>query len=271
MTDKNEMGLNKIPDIREIEEQGRILGESEEAVLEKISGSGWTHYARVGMAALSGIDWIGGIASAISLMSSEADEKNKDHLVYYWIREHELKLMALSQTIEDIFTRFDSLGDRITERINSDEYLILVRKSFKIWNEVESEEKRSMLKSLIINAADLEVNQDDWIKMYIEWIQKYNEFHFHVIREIYDKPGITRYQIWMNLRGELPSDTSSEADLFKLLIRDLSTGSVIRQRSTAKGKKTPFDRQDPYDLTELGKQFVIYVMTDTANKIGDAT
>jgi hypothetical protein len=76
--------------------------------------------------------------------------------------------------------------------------------------------------------------------------------------------------------------------LFKLLIRDLSTGGIIRQHretdyagrflkktparpSTAvaasKVAKSAFDDGDAYELTELGQQFVHYAMTDLPPKI----
>ena len=85
----------------------------------------------------------------------------------------------------------------------------------------------------------------------------------------------------------IPRDDSSEADLFKLLIHDLSLGHVIRQhrptnyageflRKSTKGPRTPgggtmkspFDSEDPYELTELGAQFVHYVMNEVAPQIG---
>src|SRR5580700_1988136 len=60
-------------------------------------------------------------------------------------------------------------------------------------------------------------------------INTYHELHFSVIGEVYKHPRITRREIWMNLRGAVPRDDSDEADLFRLLIRDLSTGGVVRQ------------------------------------------
>jgi len=83
-------------------------------------------------------------------------------------------------------------------------------------------------------------------------------------------------------------EDSAEADLFRYLIRDLSAGGVIRQeRDTTIGgqflkKTTPkqtspygasktmesaFENTKPYELTELGKQFVHYVMEDVVKQI----
>ena len=120
------------------------------------------------------------------------------------------------------------------------------------------------------------------------WIDQYHEAHFSVIREIYHDPGITRGEIWDKIRGPRPRDDSAEADLFRLLIRDLSTGGVIRQEretdvygrfqrkrrtgqshAAASGvMESAFEETKPYVLTELGKQFVHYVMDDVVPQLG---
>jgi len=248
-----------------LKEEGRIIESAEEAVLLNISNTSWTTYARVGMAALSALDWVGSLVGVASSLSAEVDQNLSSKLMYYWVKEHELKLAVLSNTINNIFLRFDSFGERIMERIESEEYLSLVRKTFQVWDRAETMEKREMLRRLITNAGGITINQDDWVRMYIDWIDKYHEFHFHVINEINKQPNISRRQIWLNLRGSLPREDSSEADLFKLLIRDLSTGGVIRQgRKSSSSEVSAFDANAGYVLTELGKQFVHYVMTETS-------
>jgi hypothetical protein len=92
--------------------------------------------------------------------------------------------------------------------------------------------------------------------------------------------------------GQIPREDSSEADLYKLLIRDLSTGGVIRQEreTTLDGKflrkhprrykgpvpqtmESAFEDKKPYVLTALGQQFVRYTMTDVLRRLeaGDKT
>jgi hypothetical protein len=91
--------------------------------------------------------------------------------------------------------------------------------------------------------------------------------------------------MWQELNGVEVREDSLEADLFKLLVRDLSTGSVIRQhrqtdyagnfikrpqrRSTMPSRtfKSAFDDQESYELTELGKQFVHYTMNEVVPQI----
>jgi len=83
--------------------------------------------------------------------------------------------------------------------------------------------------------------------LFIDWLELYHEIHFAVIREIYKQPGITRREIWLTLYDSIPRDDSAEADLYKLLIRDLSTGGVVRQarETTSDGqylKRKPVSR-----------------------------
>lgn len=128
---------------------------------------------------------------------------------------------------------------------------------------------------------------DDVVRLFLDWLILYHESHFSVILEIYQNPGSSRFEIWSILYGELPREDSAEADLFKLLIRDLSTGGVVRQERDINSlgqfaRKTPvrtrrgtapltiesaFEDSKPYVLTELGKQFVHYTMNEVVSSI----
>jgi hypothetical protein len=118
----------------------------------------------------------------------------------------------------------------------------------------------------------------------MDWIDTYHEAHFKVIREIFQNPGIGRGDIWDNIAKERPREDSEEADLYKLLIRDLSTGGIVRQhrptnslgqyyktntkkRSGSDLMKSAFDNDDPYELTKLGSQFVHYTMNEVVKRI----
>jgi hypothetical protein len=125
----------------------------------------------------------------------------------------------------------------------------------------------------------------------MDWLAIYHEAHFSVIREISKNPGSTRFDIWTELYSETVKENSAEADLFKLLIRDLSTGGVIRQERdvnqlgqyrkkipTRVGKgmasptmKSAFDDKEAYVLTEMGKQFVHYTMNDVVMRVGSGS
>ena len=148
-----------------------------------------------------------------------------------------------------------------------------------------------MLKKLIMNAGAISLCPDDLIRLFITWIDQYHEAHFVVIREIYKNPGVTRGAIWDALNAERPREDSAEADLFRYLFRDLSVGGVIRQardtdmdgrfiKRSSRGQfrlptshvmESAFEDTKPYVLTELGTQFVHYVMEDVVPRIDSST
>ena len=84
-------------------------------------------------------------------------------------------------------------------------------------------------------------------------------------------------------------EDSAEADLFKLLIHELTTGYVVRQHretdyqgnfikqrpqksaSTSTTMKSAFADDKQYELTELGKQFVHYAMNEIVPQLGGGT
>jgi hypothetical protein len=239
------------------------------------------------LAALGSIPWLGGFLSAAATYKAEEGTLRQDSLQTQWLEEHQRRIELLRDTLDEITRRFESLGDTIEERIQSEEYLALVRQAFRAWDEADTKEKQRYSANIITNAAGTRVCSDDVIRLFLDWLELYHESHFAVIREIYANPGCTRYEIWSNLYGEPPREDSAEADLFKRLIRDLSTGGVIRQerdvnqlgqfvrKTPAKRRPGPapttmesaFEDTKPYVLTELGKQFVHYTMNEVVTRL----
>lgn len=244
-------------------------------------------YEAFAMAALGVIPWVGGFISAAAGLHFNKDDVERDNLQTQWLEEHTTKLKLLQETLEYITNRFSKIGDDINDRIQSDEYLNLVRKAFRVWDNADTNEKRKYVADLIANASSLQITSDDVVRLFIKWLEDYHEIHFAVIRAIYKEPGSTRYDIWISMREDIPEDISPEADLYKMIIRDLSTGGVIRQEreTTSDGrfmKKRPsrhigsnsttlesaFDDTKPYVLTALGEQFVHYAMTELVPRFG---
>ena len=217
------------PALNELQERRKKLEHAQNALAQSLGGNKRKKYVRFFVAALSSIPWVGGLFSASASFSAEADQEKINDLHRLWLAEHEEKARELIATLMEIFERLDNFGDEIQERLESPEFLTLVRKTFKAWDEADTEEKRQMLKKLILNAGAIKLCSDDLVRLFTSWIELYHELHFAVIKEIYRDPGITRGEMWDVIRGERPRDDSAEADLFKLLIRDLSTGGVIRQ------------------------------------------
>jgi hypothetical protein len=252
---------------------------------ERTSGK----YARILLAALSGIPWVGSLLSAAATYGSEIEQEQLSELQRLWLQEHEEKLKRLGGALGNIVERLESFGEELQERIQSDEYLGLIRKGFRSWDQADTEEKREFIRRLLSNAGGTRLAPDDLVRLFIAWIDDYHESHFAVIREVYRHPGATRAQIWGAIHGGAVRENSAEADLFKLLIRDLSTGGVVRQHrdTTAYGEfvrkpksntaprvsptmKSAFDDQERYELTSLGQQFVHYTMEELITRIDGA-
>jgi len=284
MSDENHNTDSSHPEIVD----SAALEPSQSALVRKLSGGRGRKYVRFVVAALSSIPWVGGLFSAAASLSAEKDQETTNELHRLWLEEHKEKVQDLGETLGDIFTRLDNFGDEVQERIESPEYLALVKRTFRSWDEADTQEKRQMLKKLIANAGAITLCPDDLIRLFIGWIDQYHEAHFTVIKEIYRNPGVTRGQIWDHIHGQRVREDSADADLFRYLIRDLSTGGVIRQaretdmygrflKKETRGPRDPnpsrtmesaFDDTKPYVLTELGKQFVHYVMEDVVTQIG---
>lgn len=239
------------------------------------------------MAALGSIPWVGGFLTAAATFKFDGANIERDSLQNQWLDEHHRKLLALKATLEEISERFGKLGETIDERLQSEQYLGVVRKAFRAWDQADTEEKRRLIANLITHAAGTRICSDDILRLFLDWLETYHETHFAVIREIYQNPGCTRLEIWNALYTALPADSSAEADLFKMLIRDLSTGSVIRQERDTnqlgqfirkrplhvkrgagqQTYKSAFDDTENYVLTELGKQFVHYTMNELVSRL----
>ncbi|MDA5507552.1 hypothetical protein [Yersinia kristensenii] len=229
----------------------------------------------------------GGFLSAIAGAWSEGEQEKVNRFFEDWVRMLHDELKEKQDTIIDIMARLDLQDEEIAARVESKEYQSLVKKTFREWSGVESEEKRKYIRNILSNAAASKLSSDDVVRLYIDWINLYSEMHFQVIAAIYNNNGITRGQIWRKIGKGVVREDSADADLYKLLIRDLSTGSIIRQHrlvdyhgnfipkptSRASGKAgskvltSAFDDSEGYELTGLGEQFIHYAMTSLPLKI----
>lgn len=233
------------------------------------------------------IPFAGGIFSAISGAWSEHEQERVNRFFEHWVRMLEDELKEKEETIIEIMARLDLQDEAISQRVESRSYQSLVKKTFREWSCAESEEKREYIRNILSNAASSKVSSDDVIRMFIDWISLYSEMHFQVIAAIYNSDGITRGEIWRKIGKGQAREDSADADLYKLLFRDLSTGGIIRQhkerdymgnvipktperRPKGSGPKPPvsaFDENEGYELTALGQQFIHYAMTDLPMRI----
>lgn len=244
--------------------------------------------SRGALQAIAGaVPFAGGVLSAIAGAWSEGEQEKVNRFFEHWVRMLQDELKEKEETIIEIMARLDLQDEAIAKRMESKEYQSLVKKTFREWSGAESEEKRVYIRNILSNAAASQVSSDDVVRMYIDWINQYSEMHFQVIGAIYNSSGITRGAIWKKIGREPVREDSADADLYKLLFRDLSTGGVIRQHRDVdhygnfvpkkterhpkgSGPKPPvsaFDEEEGYELTELGRQFVHYAMSDLPPRI----
>lgn len=251
-----------------------------------LSSPGYQKYGRFVFAIMGSIPWVGSLMAAAAALHAEAEQARTNELMYRWVEEHEHTLKELQDTVERMVSRLEQIGPNVEERIQDEGYLGLVRYGFRIWDESHSKEKREYVRHTLTNAAGTKLCSDDVIRLFLQWLQQYSEIHFRLIRILYKNPGATRADLWWELHGEDVRENSADADLFKLLIRDLSTGSVLRQsrETTSDGRfvsragqrkgrgrspvlESAFEDSKPYELTELGSQFVHYAMNDVVPRI----
>jgi hypothetical protein len=234
------------------------------------------------------VPFAGGLFSAAAGAWSEKEQQRVNEFLKHWLKMLEDEMKEKQQTIIEIMARLDMHDEKTASRIESKEYQSLIKKTFREWAGAESEEKRTYIRNILSNAAATDITSDDVLRLFIDWIKNYSELHFHVIGAIYNSNGITRGAIWRKIGKSAIREDSADADLYKLLFRDLSTGGIVRQyrQTTYDGRflkevpsKKPkgytgsremtsaFDENDTYVLTELGQQFVHYAMTDLPPKL----
>ncbi len=261
----------------------------------KKPGSG--KWVRAGMNVAGGaIPFAGGFISAAAGVWSENEQEEALSVLRSWVKMLEEELREKQRTMLDVMARLDMHDEEIAARVRSDEYQSLLKKAFRNWAGTESRKKQEYIRNILTNAAATRIVSDDVVFLFMEWLQDYSEFHFAVIGELYKREGLTRRQIWENLGRERVREDSADADLYKLLIRDLSTGGIIRQHretdyegnfinrtsqragprprsipGAAKVAKSAFDDEERYELTALGKQFVHYAMTELTLKLAYQT
>lgn len=86
--------------------------------------------------------------------------------------------------------------EEIAQRVQSKEYQSLLKKAFRQWAGTESQTKQEYIRNILSNAAATKIVDDDVIKLFIDWLATYSEFHFAVIGEIYQKTQEVRAEIF---------------------------------------------------------------------------
>lgn len=261
--------------------KSEIISGAEKEVAERFATGGNDKFGRLFLAAFSSVPWILPM-SMIATLKGESDQEGLNKAFQLWLQEYKAKLAELMDTVNEISTRLDGFGAAIHERIQSPEYLSLVRRGFKAWDSAETIEKRQMIKKLLINAGTITLCPDDQVRLFIDWIERYHEAHFRVMKEVYQHQPITKGEMWDNLHpGEQrPRDDSAKVKLLSYLARELNLAGIIevdrdvnsqgqRMRAPRRPSRpqsqviaSPIDDDKEWVLSELGREFVRYVMDE---------
>lgn len=247
------------------------------------------------VAAASGIPGIGAFVAAG--MEYKFDESNEElaEVQRLWSNALEEEIKELKRALAFLTKRLEELGAEAMRRAESEGYLRMVRKTFQGWDRADSDAKRHYFANLLANAAGTAYAPDDMVRLFIEWIDRFNDSHFRIIRHVYDYQPCTRYEIAEAFFGgseNIPREDAAEADLFSELFRELNMGGLVRQRRDTdpdgrfyrrrpatrarRGQASPllasrFDDEKPQVLSELGRKFVRYVFEDVGVRIGEQT
>jgi hypothetical protein len=261
------------------------LDQAIEQIAERKGGK--TKWFRVIIAALSGLPWVGQFLGAANTYWSETSQEGTNEVLAQYLLVMKDEAKKVQKTIIEMMQRINTADPRVADRLEDPAFLDIVRKGFQAWAAGEGEVRREMVRNLLCHAAQTRICTDDVVKLFIQWIAQYSELHFKVIRSLYAGPGSTRADMWDDVHGVDVREDSAEADLFKLLTQELSMGHVMRQIRPKDGQgnfltkiptrrrqprprvmKSAFDDKEPYELTELGKQFVRYTMENVMPELG---
>jgi hypothetical protein len=257
------------------------------ALAKMLDGPNYKKYGRFVFAALGSVPWIGGLLGASAALHAENEQGQVNELLRRWLEEHRQRISQLGDTLSEMAERLEQLGNEVEHRLQDENYLSLVRQGFRVWDQASAGSKRDYVRRTLTNAASTKLCSDDVVRIFLSWIERYDEAHFRVIRALFRNRGATRGLIWDEISGADVREDSAEADLFKMLIFDLSTGHVVRQirvktedgdflvkrRTRPAGiRKTTvesaFEDSKPYELTSIGEQFVTYALNEALPRIG---
>jgi hypothetical protein len=112
----------------------------------------------------------GGFLSAIAGVWGEKEQERVNRFFEHWVRMLAEEMREKERTIIEIMSRLDMHDEEISKRVESVEYQSLLRKAFRDWAGSESEEKRVLVRNLLVNAAASKLTSDDVVKLFLKWI-----------------------------------------------------------------------------------------------------
>jgi hypothetical protein len=230
-----------------------------------------------------------GVVSMFTSVANDAEQDGRNKVMAACIRANRESVREREQTLTRVVLGVAHVREQFADRADDPRYQELVRRAFAGWAHGHGEEKREMIRRPLTHAAEAPVVDYDMFGLFFDWVSRYNELHFRVMRAMTRLHRPTRKAIWHAIGGRPIRDDSAEADVFKCLIADLSIGHVLRQakevnragqlvapppkkRTTKPGGPrvlvSATDDEKTYVLTNVGRAFVHHVMDEVVPKVG---
>ena len=192
-------------------------------------------------AAGGAIPFAGGLLFAAAGVWSDTEQARAMETLRAWIKMLEDELQEKQLTILDIIARLDMHDEQINERVKSIEISRFSRRRSGVGRDREHQEAGIYPEDSTNAAAPIRLVSDDVVSPL--------SIGYRITRSSIS-PSLASYinaqalpapksgTTWVKVRSE---KTWPEADLFKLLVRDLSTGGIIRQHRepTKQGTTSP--------------------------------
>jgi len=121
-------------------------------------------FTRFAMAAMSSVPWVGGLIAAAAAYYSESDQSKVNVLQRQWLEEHRERLKDLGSAISEVTERLEQFGEEVRERLESEEYLGIVRQAFRVWDQADTKEKRRLVQQVLAHAGSASITSDDVVR-----------------------------------------------------------------------------------------------------------
>ncbi|MEZ5648661.1 MAG: hypothetical protein R3E60_06985 [Alphaproteobacteria bacterium] len=108
----------------------------------------------------------GGVLSAIVGAWSEHDQARINRTIEEYLMRIKDETCEQKKTLAEIIARLDPSDQEVKDRFESDGYQALLKKAFRNWSEIGSEDKRILIRNLLANAAASSVTSDDVVSLF---------------------------------------------------------------------------------------------------------
>ena len=152
----------------------------------------------------------GFIAAGMSIQNDQSQmETNQLHAAC--IKEVADTTAELKTTIAQILDSIKASDEEFAAKVEDPNYVALVRKAFTGWSRGQTQEKREIIRRLLSRAADMPNPDYSMFSLFFDWVSRYNELHFLLIRSLKEQGKATKFQIWKGMGGLRVRDDSADA------------------------------------------------------------